>query len=89
MASPALKKFYSEAKIQKYDLIDSSFDLEEVFSKFLDMRNNVAKNSKSHKVQGVENKKNPAHDIISADVKSKEKRRNEIRRYHTVLLTNM
>ena len=83
------RSFVPKPKSRKNDLIDSSFDLEEVFNKFLDMHNNVAKNSKSHKVQGVENKKNPAHDTISAEVKSKEKKRNEIRRYHTVLLTNM
>ncbi|XP_065849944.1 uncharacterized protein [Euphorbia lathyris] len=46
--SKTVKKFLSEAKIQKDDLGDSSFDLEEIFCNFVDTCSKV---SKSHKVK--------------------------------------
>ncbi|XP_012077880.1 suppressor protein SRP40 isoform X2 [Jatropha curcas] len=49
--SKTLKKFRSEAKLEKDDLENSSFDLEEMFCKFLEMGNQVSKNFKSEKVQ--------------------------------------
>eukprot|EP00257_Ricinus_communis_P016090 XP_015574147.1 lisH domain-containing protein C1711.05 isoform X1 [Ricinus communis] len=52
--SKTVKKFRSEARIQKDDLIESSFDLQEMFIKILDMRNHANKNSKSHRVQELQ-----------------------------------
>ncbi|KAK8598020.1 hypothetical protein V6N13_095412 [Hibiscus sabdariffa] len=79
--SKTLKKFLSEAQIQKNDLAGSSLDLEEMCCKYLamsDPSNSNLNKEKLHDTQGDENPNGDGQvDIASTFTKKKKKRGNE------------
>ncbi|KAK6235805.1 hypothetical protein SCA6_011142 [Theobroma cacao] len=82
--SKTLKKFLSEAHIQKNDLTDSSLDLEEMCCKYLAMSDNSSSNLNREQFQDMQVNGNPNGDervgiasAVDTAMKRKKKRGNE------------
>lgn len=82
--SKTLKKFLSEAQIQKNDLLVSSLDLEEMCCKYLGMSDHSSSNLDKERVQDRQVDGNPKSDeqvgiasAVETTTKKKKKRSNE------------